>query len=42
MKTRPLGRTGIQGTTMSGQAGNPDHDDIMPMVGQPVRGGVSR
>ncbi|MFF4774512.1 hypothetical protein ACFY05_16800 [Microtetraspora fusca] len=42
MKTRPLGRTGIQGTTMSGQAGNPDHDDTTPMVGRRACGGVSR
>ncbi|WP_433419073.1 hypothetical protein ACQP1V_04585 [Microtetraspora malaysiensis] len=42
MKTRALGRTGIQGTMMSGQAGNLDHDDTTPTVGRRSSGGVSR
>ncbi|MGI5485346.1 hypothetical protein [Microtetraspora malaysiensis] len=42
MKTRAMGRTGIQGTLMSGQAGNLDHDDTTRAVGRRSRGGVSR
>ncbi|MER7005498.1 aldo/keto reductase [Dactylosporangium sp. NPDC000555] len=47
MRTRPLGRTGIQvspyclGTMMFGPYGNPDHDDCIRIIHQALDAGIN-
>ncbi|AQZ62603.1 Oxidoreductase [[Actinomadura] parvosata subsp. kistnae] len=47
MRTRPLGRTGIQvspyclGTMMFGGAGNPDHDDCVRIIHRALDAGIN-
>ncbi|GAA4930339.1 aryl-alcohol dehydrogenase-like predicted oxidoreductase [Nonomuraea thailandensis] len=47
MRTRPLGRTGIQvspyclGTMMFGRVGNPDHDDCVRLVHRALDAGIN-
>ncbi|MGI5161079.1 aldo/keto reductase [Microbispora sp. CA-102843] len=47
MRTRPLGRTGIQvspyclGTMMFGRVGNPDHDDCVRIVHRALDAGIN-
>jgi aryl-alcohol dehydrogenase-like predicted oxidoreductase len=47
MRTRPLGRTGIQvtpyclGAMMFGEWGNPDHDDSIRIIHAALDGGIN-